>query len=78
VGFFPIYTCPHGTPASIQVGKRGGKIEKITRSNLGTNRGVGGEKEKIGNTRWIIKYIKARRGRDLNKPGGITTLLLHR
>jgi hypothetical protein len=25
VGFFPIYTCPHGTPASIRIGKRGGE-----------------------------------------------------
>jgi hypothetical protein len=56
-----------------------GKTEKITKSNLGTDRGVGGEKEKkIGNTRWIMKYIKARRGRDLKQPGGIKNLLLHR
>jgi hypothetical protein len=80
VGFFPIYTCPHSIPASILIRKKGReKTEKITKSNLGTDRGVGGEKEKkIGNTRWIMKYIKARRGRDLKQPGGIKNLLLHR
>jgi hypothetical protein len=42
VGFFPIYTCLHGIPCEHpDWKKRREKTEKITRSNLGTNRGVG-------------------------------------
>jgi hypothetical protein len=47
-GILPyIYMPPRHPPATIQIGKKGReKTEKTMRSNLGTNRGVGGEKEK--------------------------------